>query len=57
MPTKHRSKKTEALITRWTKQQKRSMERKAYGLGMSMNEFIERKVFDLPLKKNPAELE
>ena len=51
-----KSRKTEALITRWTKEQKRALVKKARSLGMPINELLERKAFDLPLEKHPAEI-
>jgi hypothetical protein len=52
-----KSRKTEPYITRWTKEQKRELRKAAYKLGLSMNEFIERKVFNIPLESHPAKLE
>lgn len=56
MPTNGKSKKTEALITRWTPEQKREIEKQAKKLGISINELVERKVFDMGLEIHPTRM-
>jgi hypothetical protein len=56
MATLHRSKKTETFLTRWTRAQIKTIKREAYKRGISANEYIERRVFNLPLEIHPHEI-